>query len=179
MTTFRFTISFCILASLLLIASSQTLSCSDTNPDREQICTLIYAPVCADYPIQCFVPPCPQVKDFGNACQACADPIVQTYTNGPCPVDDTEGELGEGEGEGEFGEGEWNEEGWLDGRTVCNNPPGVLVLCAQIYEPVCGYFNGQDDGTTYGNACLACYQGNVDYHLPGACPGDEDFEWIF
>ena len=180
MTTFKLAISLCFLASCLLIANSQKISCNDTHPDRNQFCTKIYAPVCADYPIQCLVPPCPQVKDFGNACEACADPFIETYVNGTCPPDEAAG-WGESENEnGEYcegeGEGEWNEECSLveDGATICNNPPGVLVNCAQIYEPVCGYFYGQDEGTTYGNACLACYSGEVDYHFPGECPGDEE-----
>jgi len=176
--------SLCVLASLLLIANSQTtLFCSDTYPDRQDFCPLIYAPVCANYPRVCLTLPCPQVQEFANACEACADANVESYVDGPCSVDNTEGEFGEGEvgetGEnGENGEGEFTEEGWLDGKTVCTTTPESLILCATIWNPVCGYVNGQDVGTTYANDCVAC-QGGADYYLPGACPGDEELMEAF
>jgi len=48
------------------------------------ICPQIYEPVCADILRLCYVPPCPQVQEFANKCEACNDPEVQTYTPGHC-----------------------------------------------------------------------------------------------
>ncbi len=171
-----------VLASMLLVAHSQTNFCSDTYPDRPQFCPEIYSPVCADYPQICLFPPCPQVKDFANACQACSDANVESYVDGTCldNAEGGEGEVGENGENGENGEGEFGEEGWFDGQIVCHNPPGVEILCADIYDPVCGYVTGQDVGQTYANECVACTQGNVDYYVGGACPGeDEGFVEIF
>ena len=176
-----------VLASMLLIAYSKTLFCSNTYPERDQFCPLIFEPVCANYPLMCLTPPCPQVQvqDFANSCEACADSNVESYVDGFCSVYIAEGgefedEVVENVESGATGEGEFGEEGWFDGQIVCHNPPGVEILCADIYDPVCGYVTGQDVGQTYANECVACTQGNVDYYVGGACPGeDEGFVEIF
>lgn len=185
--TSRFSIYLFFFAFCLFTANSQDLLfCSDTNPDRTAACAYVYDPVCANYPIECFAPPCPQVKDFPNSCLACADTIVESYILGPCPIEDvTSGEpivgVGEtenaenGEGEGEAGEGGVNEEEIIidDGRVFCDVTAGVLVTCEAEFNPVCGFLNGQAFGTTSANACVACYEDGVDYYFPGNCPEDD------
>jgi len=190
-----FAFYLCFLTSTLLLAQPQSqaqlLLCGDTNPDAEQgevACPFVYDPVCANYPIQCFVPPCPQVRDFPNSCVACSDPIVQSYILGPCPIENITGDEGVGQ-ETEIGEnGEAEAEDLVleeaavieNGGTVCDVTPGVLVSCDATYEPVCGFNFGQSTGTTYGNGCVACYEGGVDYHLPGECPlvAEENVELV-
>ena len=56
----------------------------------------------------------------------------------------------------------------------CDDPIGACYLrppsCPMIYDPVCGC-----DGVTYGNACLAAYNGmSIDYI--GACDGNPCYE---
>ena len=185
-------LAFCLCfltISLVNAQSSQLLLCNDTNPETEQgelACAFIYDPVCANYPIQCFAPPCPQVRDFPNSCVACSDPIVQSYIMGPCPIEN----IGTDEGVGletEIGENLEAEAEYLateeaavieNGGTICDHTSGVLVSCDQTSDPVCGFHFGQAVGTTAINSCIACYEGGYDYYLPGACPEIENVETI-
>lgn len=51
----------------------------------EKICTALYAPVCATVNVQCIKAPCDPVRQtFGNSCEACANPLVHSYTQGEC-----------------------------------------------------------------------------------------------
>lgn len=51
------------------------------------ICTAIYKPVCAKVNIQCFTTPCnPIYETFSNACQACQNSLVESYTTNSCHV---------------------------------------------------------------------------------------------
>ena len=60
-----------------------------TNP-RPEVCTAIYAPVCAtrDTGIRCITTPCPSEEQVTKAssCTACSDPKVISYVDGECPV---------------------------------------------------------------------------------------------
>ena len=50
-----------------------------------EVCTQNYDPVCAKVNIQCIKAPCyPVGETFSNACRACANPLVESYTNGTC-----------------------------------------------------------------------------------------------
>ncbi|MEE4277226.1 MAG: hypothetical protein V2I82_02020 [Halieaceae bacterium] len=48
--------------------------CPDTRP---QVCTMIYAPVCAEHSDG-------RRETLASACNACADNSVQRYVDGPC-----------------------------------------------------------------------------------------------
>ena len=61
----------------------------------------------------------------------------------------------------------------LDGA----RPPGAVVcedprpqVCTMDYTPVCAIRDG-GERATYANACGACADQRVNYHLPGACDG--------
>ncbi len=53
--------------------------------DREgDVCPMIYDPVCGHKPdIVCVTTPCNYIT-YGNACEACHDPEVKSYTQGEC-----------------------------------------------------------------------------------------------
>lgn len=56
------------------------------NQKKGIICTQIYDPVCAYKPnIRCITTPCNYIT-YPNACQACHDPNVYSYTKGACPA---------------------------------------------------------------------------------------------
>ena len=49
------------------------------------VCIEIYEPVCAKVNIQCITTPCDPVQEtISNACHACRNPLVESYTAGPC-----------------------------------------------------------------------------------------------
>jgi hypothetical protein len=61
--------------------------CQTSNRQAE-VCNQIYDPVCASINVQCLKAPCPTIKQtFGNACEACRDILVDSYTKGECPVE--------------------------------------------------------------------------------------------
>ena len=48
-------------------------------------CITLYEPVCANVNVQCITTPCPPVKEtFSNACDACKNPLVDSYIGGEC-----------------------------------------------------------------------------------------------
>ena len=47
---------------------------------RPQVCTMEYAPVCANLLVGI-------IKEYSSGCNACADDAVANYLPGPCPVD--------------------------------------------------------------------------------------------
>jgi len=65
--------------------SSEATQCTDP---RSQICTKEYRPVCAniDTGIRCVTTPCPSTEKVtkSNACTACSDEKVFSYTPGTC-----------------------------------------------------------------------------------------------
>ena len=103
-----------ILNILVLLAASLLLSCQShkqagtdvvptpppvvTAPEsstqtqckspRSQMCTREYRPVCAtrDTGVRCVTTPCPSTEKVtkSNACTACADEKVFSYTEGAC-----------------------------------------------------------------------------------------------
>ncbi|MFT7506973.1 MAG: hypothetical protein ACI92I_000110 [Acidimicrobiales bacterium] len=60
--------------------------CTDKQK-RAEMCTMEYAPVCGFLEVQCVNTPCdPIPKTFGNACSACAQGSVVSYTRGECKL---------------------------------------------------------------------------------------------
>lgn len=58
--------------------------CTDAQKQAEA-CTMEYAPVCGAVEVQCVTTPCnPIPETFGNACSACAQGNVSSYTQGTC-----------------------------------------------------------------------------------------------
>jgi hypothetical protein len=57
-----------------------------TLDQREvEACIQIFQPVCAEVNIQCITTPCePVLETFSNACLACMNSLVDTYTEGAC-----------------------------------------------------------------------------------------------
>lgn len=49
------------------------------------VCTKEYQPVCAKVNVQCIRAPCNPVNEtFGNSCEACKNPNVESYVTGEC-----------------------------------------------------------------------------------------------
>lgn len=54
--------------------------------ERPQACTKEYMPVCGQVQVQCIKAPCPPImQTFGNKCEACANSLTISYTEGACP----------------------------------------------------------------------------------------------
>ena len=110
---------------------------------RPTVCNAQYKPVCAHFTL----------SDFGsvyttasNSCEACSDRSVDYYTDGEC-----------GEARNE--------------QTYClpNNRPDI---CTLEYNPVCGFYQQKDGSIAHkvvGNACSACADPTILYHIPGPC----------
>ncbi len=56
---------------------------------RPEVCAQVYDPVCAqrDNGVRCVTTPCDSTDPhpYPNACEACRDPKVVSFTPGPCP----------------------------------------------------------------------------------------------
>ena len=65
---------------------NKSVACTDPRP---QVCTQIYAPVCAtrDTGVRCIKAPCPSEEQVtkSSSCNACSDPKVISYVQGECP----------------------------------------------------------------------------------------------
>ena len=68
-------------------AKGEPVVCTEPRP---QVCTQIYAPVCAtrDTGVRCIKAPCPseELVTKSSACNACSDPKVYSYVQGECPA---------------------------------------------------------------------------------------------
>ena len=67
--------------------SSEPVACTEPRPE---VCTQIYAPVCAtrDTGVRCITTPCPSSEQVtkSSACNACSDPKVMSWVKGECPA---------------------------------------------------------------------------------------------
>lgn len=64
-----------------------SITCSPESKLVE-VCTMEYAPVCGLVEVQCITTPCdPVPQTFGNACGACAQGNVASYTEGACETE--------------------------------------------------------------------------------------------
>ena len=68
-------------------AKNEPVMCKEPRP---QVCTAIYAPVCAtrDTGVRCIRAPCPSEEKVTKSsdCNACSDPKVISYVPGECPA---------------------------------------------------------------------------------------------
>ncbi len=63
---------------------SDAVECKSEQRNAE-ICNTQYAPVCAAEAIECVMTPCdPIPRTYSNSCEACANPLVRSYTQGAC-----------------------------------------------------------------------------------------------
>ncbi len=69
-----------------------------TGEQRNKPCTKEYNPVCAtqDNGVRCITTPCDSTykRTYGNACSACAEPLVYGYVPGECPTTVTDDKKG-------------------------------------------------------------------------------------
>jgi hypothetical protein len=89
---------FSALVALLGVACSQAPAPSEATPGeriqqtcedpRPEMCAQVYEPVCAerDTGIRCVTTPCDssESREYPSACEACRDPMVTSYSAGPC-----------------------------------------------------------------------------------------------
>jgi len=151
------------------VVGEATTRCSAPSGEEDIACPEIYEPVCAFRDSDSIGAP---GETIANECIACNQEGFDYFVAGPCE-DNGEGEFGEGEG-GE-GEGEWNEEGELgfgdrDPDVTWCEPAEDDAVCNEIYDPVCAYNDGDDEGTTVGNSCAACRQEGYSFYTNGECP---------
>ncbi len=60
----------------------QAIDCTDPRPEA---CTKEYMPVCGQVQVQCITEPCDiQKQTFSNKCEACANELTISYTEGAC-----------------------------------------------------------------------------------------------
>ena len=66
-------------------ADRESIGCEEPRPE---ICAQNYDPVCAqrDTGVRCVITPCEstEAREYPNACGACRDPKVHSYSAGPC-----------------------------------------------------------------------------------------------
>ena len=66
------------------VAANQIIFCQPSQRQGDA-CYQIYDPVCAKVNIQCIKAPCDPVRQtFSNDCEACRNPLVESYTKGEC-----------------------------------------------------------------------------------------------
>jgi hypothetical protein len=79
------------VASNLVGEESQEIGEIACVEPRPEMCAQIYQPVCGvvDTGVRCVTTPCPSstLKTFGNACTACGNSKVSSYTKGECPIE--------------------------------------------------------------------------------------------
>lgn len=77
-----------------LVVTAQSISSAECTLPRPEVCAEIYMPVCAvrDTGIRCVTTPCDstEVVNYSNACSACSDENVYSYTDGLCETTDGE-----------------------------------------------------------------------------------------
>lgn len=67
-------------------------------------------------------------------------------------------------------------------RQDCTTDEKQAVLCAEIYQPVCGWFAENircikwPCASTYSNRCFACQDENVGSVTEGECPAEEPIQ---
>lgn len=68
-----------------LIPNEGKLQAHDCPTERPKACTKEYIPVCGQVQVQCITTPCvPVIQTFDNKCEACANSLTISYTEGAC-----------------------------------------------------------------------------------------------
>lgn len=69
------------------IKDSSADSSTECRPEQRnaEVCTALYQPVCARVNVQCIRAPCNPIREtFSNSCEACKNPLVESYIEGGC-----------------------------------------------------------------------------------------------
>ena len=72
---------------LLFLGAPLDLAVIKCLPGQRKVdaCIEIYQPVCGKVNVQCVTTPCPPVEEtFSNSCNACRNPLVESYTKSAC-----------------------------------------------------------------------------------------------
>ena len=75
---------------LVSLQAPPEFAVTECLPEQRNVdaCIEIYQPVCATVNVQCVTTPCDPVQEtFANSCKACTNPLVSSYKNGACPLD--------------------------------------------------------------------------------------------
>jgi len=63
---------------------SEAIECTPEQNSGE-VCVAVYQPVCGNVNVQCVTEPCPLVQRFfSSPCEACQNPLVESYVFGEC-----------------------------------------------------------------------------------------------
>ncbi len=75
-------------SSMPVVSDPKSVDSTKCKSPRSKMCTREYRPVCAtrDTGVRCVTTPCPSTEQVtkSNACTACADEKVTSYTLGAC-----------------------------------------------------------------------------------------------
>lgn len=75
-----------------LIKNEGKLQAYDCVDPRPEACTKEYMPVCGQVKVQCITTPCDTImQTFSNKCEACANPLTISYTEGACAEENLAG----------------------------------------------------------------------------------------
>lgn len=174
----KFTLSLLlVLFCFSSLAFSQSSSSSTITKCRPKdrlgtLCSLVVDPVCGYKPdIVCTGSPCNYIT-YSNACEACHDPQVASYTQGKCPqtinpppldppvvppplipppADNPD-------------------------ATKCRPKDRLGKICPMVVDPVCGFkpnivcTGSPCNYVTYSNSCKACHDAQVVSYTKGSCP---------
>ena len=77
-----------VVKPIPVVTTPDNMANTQCKSPRSQMCTREYRPVCAtrDTGVRCVTTPCPSTEQVtkSNACTACADEKVFSYTKGVC-----------------------------------------------------------------------------------------------
>jgi len=153
-----FAILFVIPLSVIAQRSLTVIHHCTEESRNGDACPANIDPVCGFKPdIVCVTTPCNYIT-YGNACEACHDALVVSYTYGECaevpPV-----------------------------VTKCSEDSRNVEVCTTDYIPVCGYFPGivcvdvPCNYNTFSSACEACRIPHVESYMQGEC-SIEQLEYV-
>lgn len=84
MAKFTFALIFILVALASARLGDFQIECTAEQRNAE-FCTMNYSPVCGTNPyLRCIRAPCLNTRTFSNACEACKNPLIFSYVEGPC-----------------------------------------------------------------------------------------------